>query len=200
MKWWPLFVLICAVWAAPVAAADRIQFVSQPDELAVFFNDIAYARDEITLPGGVDVAVVLPQQVLVDTLVIREDGQRIPGYRLSYVDGQLTLQWLSASSKAVRQATIEYLMSGVGWSPKYDMWLGADDAETVNFDFYAEIRNPALMLEDVQMRLVAGRVDTSQPMDDISRVTANQYLAGYDEAQVAQSFTGTATIQHVYTL
>jgi hypothetical protein len=197
-----LFLLALALLAVmPLRAADRINYTSQPDMLAVFFNDIAYARDDITLPGGVDVQVILPNQAFPDTLIIREDGQRVPNYRLSRSDGQLALQWTSAASTDVRQISVEYLLSGVGWSPKYDMWLGADDAETVDLDFFAEIRNPAFDLEDVRVRLVAGRVDTASALSAASTVTANQFLAGYEEARAGgPSFTGTATIQHVYEL
>lgn len=198
-----LFVLILlAVFAQPAFAQDQINFPSSPDELAIFLNDIAYARDEITLPGGVDVRLVLPAQVYQDTLIVREYGVRVPVYRLSRTpDGQIALQWgSSAAEGAVRTVTVEYLLSGVGWTPKYDMWLGDNDAETVALDFYAEVRNPSLSLDDVAVRLVAGRVDTSQQMSDIAAMTANQRLVDYEAYQTGQSLTGTATIQHVYEL
>lgn len=199
MKWVSICVILLAVLVVPVSAEDSINYTSQPDQLVVFFNDIAFARDEITLPGEVDVRVVLPAQVFPDTLVVRENGERVASYRLSQNNGQLALLWESSGSADVRQVTVDYLMSGVGWSPKYDMWLGDDDAETVVLDFFAEIRNPALTLDDVQVKLVAGRVDTAQQLADFSRATANQYLAGYEESpQAQQSFTGTASIQFVY--
>lgn len=201
MKWIGLLLFLLELSTAPALAADQINYTSQPDELVVFFNDIAYARDTITLPGGVDVRVILPGQVYADTLILRENGERIPAYRLNRgSDGLLAAQWQSAAEGDVREVTVEYLLSGVGWSPKYDMWLGDADATTVDLDFFAEIRNPALTLDDVSVRLVAGQVDTSRPLSAASSVTANQYLAGYAEPQQAQSFTGTATIQHVYTL
>jgi hypothetical protein len=196
-----MFLLLFVISVTPALAADQIIYTSQPDELVVFINDIAYARDTITLPGGVDVRVVLPGQVYADTLILRENGERVPAYRLTRgTDGLLAAQWQSAAEGDVREVTVEYLMSGVGWSPKYDLWLGDEEVEAVDLDFFAEIRNPALALDNVSVRLVAGRVDTSQMLSDISTVTANQYLAGYAEPQRAQSFTGTATIQHVYTL
>ena len=50
--------------------------------------------------------------------------------------------------------------------------------------------------------LIAGRVDTSQVVDTINRVTQNQYIAGYapedgtfEEQPV---LTGTATIHYIY--
>ena len=201
MKWLSMCVILLAVLVVPVSAEDSINYTSSPDELVVFLNDIAYARDEITLPGEVDVRLVLPSQVFPDTLVVRENGERVPAYRLSQNNGQLTLLWEANANDAVRQVTVDYLMSGVGWSPKYDMWLGNDTDETVALDFFAEIRNPVLSLDDVHVKLVAGRVDTAQQLADISRVTANQYLAGYDQtAETQQSFTGTASIQYVYEL
>jgi hypothetical protein len=203
MRWTPFVVIFLMLFTMPALAADQINYTSQPDELVVFFNDIAYARDTIALPGGVDVRVILPGQVYRDTLILRENGERVPAYRLTTgADGLLAAQWQSEAEGDVREVTLEYLMSGVGWSPKYDMWLGDNDAATVDLDFFAEIRNPALTLDEVDVRLVAGRVDTSQIMDGIAMATANQYLAGYAEPAPApaQSFTGTATIQHVYTL
>lgn len=184
----------------PMRAASQISYVSQPDDLVVFFNDVAYARDEVTLPGGVDVRVVLPNQVYPDTLILREDGQRVPAYRLSTDSaGRTALDWTSSAGSDTRDVTLEYLLGGIGWSPKYDMWLGDEKADTVALDFYAQIRNPTLALDDVHVRLVAGRVDSSQGIDDPSRVTANQYLAGYGQSDANfQSFSGAATIQYVY--
>ena len=194
-------VMLVLIAVVPMQAADEINYTSQPDDLVVFLNDVALARDEVTLPGGVDVRVVLPPQVFADTLILREDGERVPAYRLSQGnDGRMALSWTSDTSSETRQVTIDYLLSGVGWSPKYDMWLGDNEAETVKLDFYAQLRNPALALDDVRVKLVAGQVDTAQALGDIARVTANQYLAGYeaDGDGSFQSFTGTATIQYVY--
>ena len=203
MKWILAALFLLTISVTPALAADQINYTSQPDELAVFLNDIAYARDTISLPAGVDVRLILPGQVYQDTLILRENGERVPAYRLTRgADGLLAAQWQSEAEGDVREVTVEYLLSSVGWSPKYDMWLGDEDATTVDLDFFAEIRNPALSLEGVSVRLVAGRVDTSQMLTDISTITANQYLAGYaaPAPEPAQSLTGTATIQHVYTL
>jgi hypothetical protein len=189
-------VLSLFVVAGAASAADTISYTSQPDQIVVFLNNIAFAQDDITLPGGVDMAVVLPEQVFTDTVVLREDGERVASYRMDRSEGRPTLRWTSESGSDVRQVTLTYLLAGVGWTPRYDMWLAED--ETVGFDFYAEIVDNALTLEDVDIRLVAGRVDTMQQMDEISRVTTNQYIAGYDRA--GAGFTGAATIQHVYAI
>jgi len=203
MKWTVFFVLFLMTLAAPTLAADEINYTSQPDELVIFLNNIAYARDTISLPGDVDVRLILPSQIYPDTLILRENDERIPAYRLTQgADGQIAVQWQSTAQGEVREVTAEYLLSGVGWAPKYDMWLGDEDATTVDLDFFAEIRNAALSLDEVSVRLVAGRVDSSQMLNNISTVTANQYLAGYMSPQTSsgQSLTGEATIQHVYTL
>ena len=54
MKWSVILVLLVAVsiTAAPTLANDQITYVSHPDELAIFLNDIAFARDTITLAGS----------------------------------------------------------------------------------------------------------------------------------------------------
>ena len=196
------FVLSFFVFAVPAFAADQISYASQPDEVVVFLNNIAYARDTIALPGGVDVAVALPDQIFQDTLVLREDGERVPTYRINRNDGRIMLRWQSATDSEVREVTLEYLLSGLSWTPKYDMWLGDDEAETVELDFFAEITNSVLALDEVDIRLVAGRVDTSQQLDAVSTVTVNQYIAGYDRsgAGMAPTITGAASIQHIYTL
>jgi hypothetical protein len=194
-----LMLVIAMLVGQPAFAQDQINYNSQPDELVVFFNNIAYARDVLTLPGGVDVRVVLPQQVYADTLVLREDGERVPSYRLDQSSGQIAVQWTSQSTNELREVTVEYLLSGVGWSPKYDLWLGDVAAESAGLDFFAEIRNPVLRLDGVTMKLVAGQVNLSQPLGDLGEASLNQTLAGYSGAdQSSVSFTGTATIQHVY--
>ncbi|NWG18098.1 MAG: DUF4139 domain-containing protein [Chloroflexi bacterium] len=193
-----LFLMIVALMAlaAPVGAADQITYTSQPDEIYIFLNNIAFARDTITLPGGVDARVALPLTIFDNTLTVREDGQRVPAYRLRRVDGQLLLQWTTGA--AAREITLEYLLSGLSWTPRYDMILNGDPAETVDFNFYAEVQNTALELDAVQTHLIAGRVDASQPVDSLSRVTENQYLAGYDEAAPTGGEVGAATIQYIY--
>ncbi len=50
--------------AAAAQADDQISYTSQPDRVAVFLNNVAYARDSVTLPGGVDVRMVLPAERL----------------------------------------------------------------------------------------------------------------------------------------
>lgn len=191
------------------AAGDQISYTSTPDQVAIFMNGIAYAHDSLSLPMGVDARVVLPDSVFADTLVLREDGQRVARYRLDRSTGSPAVEWQSTPDTAdtgddgLREVTLEYLIAGVGWSPTYDMWLAADTDETVGFDAFAEISNGALPMEDVATRLVAGRVDPTQMVDAVSQITANQYIAGYEDplaAPVAPAAapTGSMDIQHVY--
>ena len=191
------------------AAGDQISYTSTPDQVAIFMNGIAYAHDSLSLPMGVDARVVLPDSVFADTLVLREDGQRVARYRLDRSTGSPAVEWQSTPDTAdtgddgLREVTLEYLIAGVGWSPTYDMWLGAQTDEMVGFDAFAEVSNGALPMEDVATRLVAGRVDPTQMVDAVSQITANQYIAGYEDplaAPVAPAAapTGSMDIQHVY--
>ena len=191
------------------AAGDQVSYTSAPDQVAIFMNGIAYAQDSLSLPSGLDARVVLPDTVFADTLVLREDGRRVARYRIDRSTGSPVVEWQAApdatttGDDGLREVTLEYLLAGVGWSPAYDMWLGAETDETVGFDAFAEISNGALSMEDVATRLVAGRVDPSQMVDAVSQITANQVIAGYEDPLAAPLVpvaapTGAMDIQHVY--
>ncbi|HLA43512.1 MAG TPA: hypothetical protein VJZ27_08765, partial [Aggregatilineales bacterium] len=188
------------IFVAPIHAQDQITYISQPESVAIFLNNIALARDTITLAGNADVAIVLPNQVFQDTLIVRENGQRVSQYRMNRdASGQVVLQLKTASE--VSEIKLEYLFAGLGWQPTYDMWIaGEADDESVQMDLFVGIQNSALRLENVTVQLVAGRVDTTQQLDSVSTVTTNQYIAGYDESVVQQpgGVVGPVTIQHVY--
>ena len=47
------------------------------------------AHDTIPLPGGMDVQVILPAMVFPDTLVLRENGERVSNYRISRRESQI---------------------------------------------------------------------------------------------------------------
>jgi hypothetical protein len=197
---------------APKPATDQISYTSQPDEIIIFMNNIAFARDSIALPGGVQVVVVLPGQIYQDTLVLRENGKRVSNYHTSYDNAQTIVRWQSASGNGLRQVTLEYLLSGISWTPKYDMWLDHakvavdstspgtrdDEGETIDFDFFAEIQNSVLVLDGVDVKLVAGRVDTTRQVDSVSMVTANQSIVGYEDVGATDGPVGVASIQYVY--
>ena len=187
-----------AAGATAAQGDDQISYTSQPDRVAVFLNNAAYARDEVPLPGGVDVRIILPSTVYPDTLVLRENGRRVSNYRLDYQTGQPAIKWQSATDSELRNVTLEYLLGGVSWRPTYDMWLGADADETVDFDFFAEISDSALRLDEVATQLVAGMVDLSNPIAPMAELSANQKLAGFDDGYVVSAATGQVDIQHVY--
>ncbi|MBZ0276370.1 MAG: DUF4139 domain-containing protein [Anaerolineae bacterium] len=196
--------VVCLVMAGvlftPVLAQEKISYISQPDDVYIFLNNIAFARDAITLPASVDVQVFLPQQIYLSTLVVRENDERVPSYRIRQQDGQTILEWShSGAGDTLREITLEYLLGGLSWTPRYDMWLGEDAAETVDMDFFAEIQNSALDLNDVTAHLIAGRVDTAQQVNTFAATTTNQYIAGYQQGQSApDGEVGAATIQHIY--
>lgn len=194
-----LFVLGLSVFSAPVQGQNRITYTSQPDELLIFLNDIAYATDHIVIPTGMDAAVTLPSQIYPDTLVLRENGERVSDYRLQTSGGQTTLTWESALVEGdLREVTLDYLISGLGWQPKYDMWLTKDNTEVVRLDFFAEISNPMLILSNVTTTLVAGHVDLSDPLMVQTRMTTNQVIAGYQEGTGNQLGTASVDIQTLY--
>jgi hypothetical protein len=192
-----------AAGAATVAAADgdeRISYSSQPDRLAVFLNDIAYAQDTVQLPGGIDMRIVLPDSVLPDTVILREDGKRVPEYRLDRSTIPLALEWQGGADSGVREVKLDYLLGGVGWRPTYDMAVGADTDTTVGFDYIAQIVDGSLRLEDVDTRLVAGYVNLGGPIAPMAELSANQALVGYSDGVAAPlpPTTGQVDIQHIY--
>ena len=194
-------VLVGATAGAMSAAVDdAISYTSAPDRVAVFLNNVAYARDEVALPGGVDVRIVLPQTVYTDTLVLRENGERVSDYRLNWSTGQPTIKWQSATDSDLRDVSMEYLLGGVSWRPTYDMWVGADSDETVGLDYFAEITDSSLQLEDVETQLVAGMVDLSRPIAPAAELSMNQKLAGFAEADMlaVSAPVGQVDIQHTY--
>ena len=186
--------------AASAVIDDSISYTSAPDRVAVFLNNVAYARDEVALPGGVDVRIVLPQTVYPDTLVLRENGERVSNYRLNWSTGQPTIKWQSATDSELRDISMEYLLGGVSWRPTYDMWVGADTDETVELDYFAEIADGSLELDDVATQLVAGMVDLDRPIAPAAELSANQKLAGFAEADTLSlsAPVGQVDIQHTY--
>ena len=201
-----LLIVLLLLPVLPAYAEENIFYTSSPDALSVFLNDIAYARDEINLPGDSDVQIILPATVYQDTLLVYENDQRVPSYRLRVQDNHIVLRWKTSGDANLHAVRLEYLMRGISWKPDYDMWI-VDD-ENVQFDFFAELRNATLSLKDVPVQLIAGRVDTNQVVSTVTTVTLNQYFAGYDDFGNANAFppqsadspelSGTASIQHIY--
>lgn len=192
-----LLLIVCFAMLAAVPVRAQVSYLSQPDRLYIFLNDIAYVEDTVELPGSASVEIVLPGLVFVDTLVIAEDGQRVPTYRVRQDIDRSIISWESAGDDSVRTVTLSYLMRGMSWQPKYDMVIAPDET-SVEFAFFAEIRNSALALDGVEVNLISGRVDTSQSLDAVSTVTTNQLIVGYEQPAPLVQLDGVATIQYVY--
>ncbi len=168
-----VFVLVTGLAAVtmPLGAQDQINYISQPDELTVFLNDVVFVHDDLRVPLDVETRIVLPAQIVQDTLILRDEAGRLPLYSINRQTGQVILTIGGASDGAtgdVRNLTLEYItLGGIRWQPRYDLHLAADNVESVAFDFFAEIQNDAFTLNDTQINLVAGRVDVSgqTPLD-----------------------------------
>lgn len=195
-----LLVLCLSVAAAPVAAEDQINYISQPDTLVVFLNNIAYARDTLRVPGDAEARIVLPTQLYQDTLIVREGDARVTDYRISRASGSVVLVIGASAGSDLRDITLEYLTAGMSWKPTYDMAFSENAASGVDFHFFAEVQNDAFVLDGVAVTLAAGYVSTTQLIDAISRVSENQYLAGYEDAAGAGLTQGAVTIQYIYPL
>jgi hypothetical protein len=196
-----LFVLVILLMGLPMMTqAQQLQVVSQPDSIYVFQNDVAYVRDTLSLPAGAEVNLVLPPTTMIDTLILRENGARVMDYRVRR-DSQIVIAWRSEAGDDLLEISAEYLLQGMSWQPKYDMTLN-DETASASFDFFAEIQNNALTLQDVEMFLVAGRVGTSQILADDTLRTANQLYAASELADTATSSASidSVTIQHIYEL
>src|SRR5947207_930256 len=110
---------------APTDAQDQINYISNPDELTVFLNNVVFVRDHLRVPLGVETRIVLPSQTIQDTLTLRDEEGRLPLYGISQQTGQilLTIQGeASEESDAVRNLTLEYITNGgISWKPLYNL-------------------------------------------------------------------------------
>ncbi len=183
-----------------VAQAQQFQVISQPDRIHIFQNNVAYVQDTLSLPGGADVELVLPITALVDTLILRENGERVANYSI-HQDIAITVGWQSESSDTLREISLEYLIQGLSWQPKYDMMIH-DETASAAFDFFAAIQNNAFNLDNVELLLVAGSVGTSQIIGGNIGGSSNQVYApsGPGSSGGQQASIENVTIQHVYEL
>jgi hypothetical protein len=223
MKRWVVFagVLVALVgsvlFAAPGTASGSasgggIYYESRPDEVALYLSDIAFARDTVTLPVGQETRVLLPPGTFINTLMLTENGARVRNYRVTPQQMDAASPWSSGGGAVfvlswealdpdadMREVTLEYLLPGARWTPTYDMQI--IDEQSVKLAFFAEIRNAALVLDAATVYLVAGRVDLTEQVDQVSQVTMNQYAVGYDEAVALPAIgVGQVDLQHVYSL
>lgn len=217
-------VVLCTVLGAlaaqPVqrtAASGGFTYASVPTEAALYLNDIVYVRDSVQLPVG-DVRVLLPPGTFPSTVTVQDGGTRVAQYRLSPISpdvyysqaapqnaGSLSggraysLTWEGAGGEdGIRDVQLSYLMTGGFWTPSYDMSIVSDEA--VELAFYAEIQTTTLLLDEATVYLVAGRVDLSQQVSQVSRVTMNQYLVGYEDTTIELPALGVGSVdlRHVY--
>lgn len=223
-------VMLLCVAVGPLAGTEAsagggISYASLPDEVALYLNDMVFARDEVTLPGEA-VRVLLPPGTYPDTLILKENGERVRNYRVTPQPADVyysqatfrsgnsvsggggmayILTWDSSNPLESRTVSLEYLMSGASWTPTYDMQVSDDVAEDgateVNLGFFAEIQSSGLTLDGASVYLVAGRVDLSQQINQESQVMMNQYAVGYNETVDLPALgTGSVDMQHVYPL
>lgn len=212
-----------AASASPNANVGGISYASMPDEAALYLNDMVFARDTVVLPNEA-VRVLLPPGTVPNTLILTENGERVREYRITpqtedvyYSQASFrydtnirsggglaySVIWDStaADEADTRSITLNYLMSGAYWTPTYDMNILSDTS--VEMAFFAEIHNSSLVLDNATVSLVAGRVDLSQVMSDVSNMTFNQMAVGYAESQVdttASLAVGAVDLQHIYPL
>lgn len=190
-----LSVLIIGV--APSAAQDQINYISQPDELTVFLNDVVFVRDDLRVPVNTETLIVLPSQIVENTLSLRDENGRLPQYSITRPGGQvvLTIRGDEAETNAnaeVRVLTLEYItVGGINWQPLYDMHLSSDTVETVGFDFFAAIQNSAFTLDETQVNLVAGRVDIGGQVPVAGFTNMNQAFGDISATQTAPAFLPT---------
>jgi hypothetical protein len=156
--------------SVPVAGQDQINYISQPDELTVFLNNVVFVRDQLRIPTDSETLIVLPPQVVADTITLQDVSGNLPLYRLSYATGQpvLTVNSMAenASSAAIRDLRLEYItLSGMSWTPIYTLRMNSESLENVELSFFAAIQNDAFTLSDAVIHLAADQVDViGQPL------------------------------------
>lgn len=154
--------LTIGIWST--AGQEQINYISRPDELTVFLNDVVFVRDELRVPLGSETQIVLPAQIVPDTISLRDDSGHIPLYTISAQSGQYVLtvrdEQAVNNSEDIRNLTLEYITyGGIRWKPLYNLHLDTEDTETVEFDFFAAIQNDSFTLEDTRINLAAGSVN-----------------------------------------
>lgn len=184
------------IGVSPGAAQDQINYISQPDELTVFLNDVVFVRDDLRVPVNTETLIVLPAQTVENTLSLRDESGRLPLYSINRLSGQVVLTIRgdeeTEASAEVRVLTLEYItVGGINWQPLYDMHLSSDTVETVGFDFFAAINNSAFTLDETQVNLVAGRVDIGGQIPVAGFTNMNQGFGDFAATQTAPAFLPT---------
>lgn len=192
-----LIAALLAVWnLSPAAAQGTILVISQPDQAALYLGDLVFLRDALTLPAGEAAQIVLPATVLPQSIRITEDGERVRVYRFVAAGSGVsapTVMWDAPAGDTPRQIVLEYLATGAGWGPLYDMAVLANNR--VQFGFDAEIRSTSLTLDGAEVRLVAG-MPGAQPGHQ-PQMNMTQANVGYADVGAAAG-SGPVQVQHVY--
>lgn len=201
-------------------SAGGFSYASLPDEAALYLNDMVSVRDTVMLPGG-NVRVLLPPGTFVDTLILTENDARVKTYSVTPQTGDVyysqaafrsgnvgysgggtayILVWDSpVADSETRQVKLDYLMSGAYWTPTYDMQILSD--ESVQLAFFAQVTSSALMLDETEVTLIAGRVDLSRQVEMEDQIMMNQAAVGYNEMGATSTLgIGSVDLQHIYPL
>ena len=118
-----VLVLMAPIAVIPLRADDQITYISQPDEVYIFLNNIAFARDNITLPAGVNAKVTLPASIIDNTLVVREDDKRVSQYRIEGVDVRSLQAQASHSQRDVFHTVMgAFAMHSDAYLAEYDIF------------------------------------------------------------------------------
>ena len=145
-------VLVSSLFMVAVSAQERVTYVTQPDEVTVFLNGVAYVRDTISLSNNADVSISLPPNMFEDTLIVKENGVPATRYSINAPTGVRTLNIGSGESDGHRDITLEYLATGISWQPNYTMNLTSTDDTQVQFSYYAALRNDSFTLDDAVVK------------------------------------------------
>ncbi len=190
--------LALAVISVPAVGQDQINYISQPDELTVFLNNVVFVRDNLRIPIGSETQIVLPAQVVADTITLRDESNNLPLYLISYETGQPVLTVRgddSASADAIRNLTLEYItLSGISWKPLYTLRLNSDALEQVELGFFAAIQNDTFTLNDTRIHLSAGQVDVSGQPPVPAFVDTNQGFGDFQATATAPVITPSPTV------
>jgi hypothetical protein len=193
-----VFVLL-AVLALPLQAAAQdgiLTYQSQPEDAALYQGDLAYIRDELSVPARTSVRIVLPPTTIRESLIITENGVRVRQYRYQIPrdgSGMLAVTLDATGADTPRELVLAYLATGAGWEPMYDMDVLEPDR--VRFAFDAAIRNDALDLSEAEIRLVAGMPGADS--DYRPDMTVTQMNVLYEEPS-GVVVSGPIAINHVY--
>jgi hypothetical protein len=103
-----LLVGVLFLMIVPAYAAEQLTYISQPEEVTVFLNNVVFVRDSVVLAGDTEAQIVLPAEMVQETLIVRDGGARVSGYSISRATGQAVLR-LAPSGDDLREISLDYL-------------------------------------------------------------------------------------------